>query len=105
MSEKVVLHKLSPAGYLILQDSEQARLTNEHRRAFGPYFGVDRLPPFLPPDGAIRQALGQPPVQDQHLYAVLEEWFAARLWNDCFHSGSRPSGATVESLSGLWVRI
>lgn len=81
------LHSLAPAGYLILEESEQARLTNEYRRAFGPYFGVDRLPPLLPPEATVRQALGEPPVQDMRLYAVLEEWFEAPFGNTAFIPG------------------
>jgi len=59
-------------------------LTNEYRRDFGPYSGVDRLPPFAAPEAAIRQALGEPPVQDVRLYAALEEWFDARFGNTAF---------------------
>src|SRR5262245_62554707 len=84
MSRNLALHNLAPAGYLILQECEQARLTNEYRGAFGPYSGVDRLPPFLPPEGTIRQALGEPPVQDVRLYAALEEWFEAPFGNTAF---------------------
>jgi hypothetical protein len=84
MSQNPALHNLTPAGYLVLQESEQAMLTNEYRRDFGPYSGVDRLPPFAAPEAAIRQALGEPPVQDVRLYAALEEWFDARFGNTAF---------------------
>jgi hypothetical protein len=75
---------LTPAGYLILQEAEQARLANKYRRDFGPYSGVDRLPPLFPPEPAIRKSLGEPPVQDMRLYAAMEEWFDARFGNTAF---------------------
>jgi hypothetical protein len=84
MSENPAPHSLAPAGYLILQDSEQARLSNDYRRFFGPYYGVDRLPPFLPPETAIRQSLGEAPVQDAGFHAALEEWFDAPYGNTAF---------------------
>ena len=87
MSQKPASYNFAPAGYLILQESEQARLTNEYRRNFGPYSGVDRLPPLFPPETAIRQALGEPPIQDVRLYAALEEWFDARFGNTAFIPG------------------
>lgn len=86
MSQNRTSYNLAAAGYLILQESEQARLTNEYRRSFGPYFGVDRLPPFLPPETAIRRTLGEPPIQDIRLYTALEEWCDARFGNTAFIS-------------------
>jgi hypothetical protein len=84
MNQNPALYELAPAGYLIVQESEQARLTNEYRRAFGSYSGVDRLPPLLPPETVIRQALGEPPIQDMCLYEALEEWFDSRFGNTAF---------------------
>lgn len=72
-------YNLTPAGYLIVQEFQQAMLSNDYRRDFGPYFGVDRLPPLIPPETIIRDALGEPPVQDVRLNKALEEWFECRL--------------------------
>src|SRR5437762_616756 len=86
MIQNSTSYRLAPAGYLILQEPEQARLSNEYRRAFGPYFGVDRLPPLLAPEDAVREALGEPLVQDMRLYAALDEWFDAPYGNTAFIS-------------------
>lgn len=87
MNKNPASYNLAPAGYLIVQESEQARLTNDYRRAFGPYFGVDRLPPFIAPDPEIRKQLGEPPVQDMRLYAALDEWFAIHSGGNAFIPG------------------
>jgi hypothetical protein len=84
MTENSHLHYLAPIGYLILQKAEEARLTNEYRRAFGPYYGVDRLPPLFPPDALIRNAIGEAPVQDERLGTVIEEWLDARFGSTAF---------------------
>lgn len=84
MSQNLTLHNFAPAGYLILQESDQTRLSNEYRRDFGPYFGVDRLPQLFPPEAAIREAIGEPPVKDMRLYAALEEWFDSHFGNTAF---------------------
>jgi hypothetical protein len=73
MNKKPAVYNLAPAGYLIVQKS--ARLTDEYGQNFGFYFGVNRLPPFIAPDPEIRKLLGEPPVEDMRLYAVLDEWF------------------------------
>src|SRR5262249_60912602 len=54
---------------------------------FGLYCGVDRLPLLLPPERTLRQALGEPPVQDARLYAAVEEWFEAPFENTAFIPG------------------
>ena len=87
MSQDAALYNLASAGYLILQESEEARLTNEYRRNFGPYSGVDRLPALFPPEAAVRQAIGEPPVQESRLYATLEEWFDFCSGNTAFIPG------------------
>lgn len=84
MSQNPTAHALAPVGYLILQEAEQAMLNNDYRLAFGPYFGVDRLPPLLPPEHTVRQALGEPPVQDMRLFAALEEWFQVPVDHTAF---------------------
>lgn len=78
------MHNLSPVGYLILQEDESARQSNGNMRSIGHYFGVDRLPALFPPDDAIREALGEPPIQDVRLKAVIEEWFDSRFANTAF---------------------
>jgi hypothetical protein len=84
MSENPILHNLAPAGYLILQESEEARLTNEYRQSFGPYSGVDRLPLLFPPDETIRQAIGEAPIQDVRLGTAIDEWLDSRFGNTAF---------------------
>jgi hypothetical protein len=84
MNQNPTSYNLIPAGYLILQESDEAMRANEYLRAFGPYFGVDRLPPFVAPDVAVRQALGMPPMNDVHLHATLDEWFDSPIENTAF---------------------
>jgi hypothetical protein len=67
-----------PAGYLIVQEAEAARNSNSYFRNFGRYYGVDRLPPFIAPDPAIREMLQEPPITDVRLSEALEEWFDFR---------------------------
>ncbi len=84
MTEIASVYHLRPAGYLLLQDAREARCANEYRQSFGPYCGVDRLPPFYPPDPAIRQQLGEPIIQDPCLNKALEEWFESHFRDTAF---------------------
>jgi hypothetical protein len=65
--------QLGPAGYLILQEPEHARSSNEYNRSFGYYCGVDRIPPLFPPDVAIK-VFGANTTQHPRLNAAIFEW-------------------------------
>jgi hypothetical protein len=84
MNNTTFRFQLAPAGYLIVQDSEDARLSNPYREKFGVYYGVDRLPPFIAPDPAIRALLGQAPVVDPVLKDALHQWFESRSGETAF---------------------
>jgi hypothetical protein len=62
-------HNTSPLGYLIVL-SGGVRIHDTSR----PYYGVDRLPPIIAPDPAIRDFLGEPLVDDPALKNALDEW-------------------------------
>jgi hypothetical protein len=87
MSEHDGPYNVSPAGYLLLREVDDAATGDAYRKNFGPYAGVDRLPSFFPPDATIRQAIGEPPIHDIRLHASLEEWFGSRFGNTAFISG------------------
>ncbi len=76
--------KLAPAGYLLVQESEAARTSNEYRQTFGLYSGVDRLPALFPSDPTIRRAIGKGPFEDVHLASLVEKWFDSRLEGTAF---------------------
>jgi hypothetical protein len=83
MNEMCTLHHLAPAGYLLLQDAEQARLSHPHRRSFGAYFGVDRLPLLVPADPAIGEE-GVPAAQSDSLTRLIDEWLDSSFGNTGF---------------------
>lgn len=86
MNENAAQHNLVPAGYVILRGAQEAGLSDDYRRAFGCYSGVDRLPMLLPTDAVIREVLGEPPVQDASLAATIEQWLDSRFGNTAFIS-------------------
>jgi hypothetical protein len=75
---------LAVAGFLILQDCDEARLSDEYRQAFGSYCGVDRLPHLFPSDPVIRQMIGEPAIQDTRLAGTIDEWFDSSFGNTAF---------------------
>jgi hypothetical protein len=93
------------AGYLILQDCETARLSIEYRRAFGPYCGVDRLPPLLPPDPVACPASGDAPVPDARLGAAVAEWLDSRFANTAFIPTRRQALPLLRAFQGHGLRF
>ena len=83
MSSSSASRRLAPAGWLILLTAEAARLANEYRRRFGPYFGVDRLPPFVYP------IVGEEQTTDRPGHALIEEWLGARSEKTAFINNLR----------------
>jgi hypothetical protein len=84
MSKIPESYYLTCAGYLILQEPNEALLSDEYRRRFGLYCGVDRVPPLIAPDPAIRQAIGEVPLEDVRLAKTIDEWFDTRLGATAF---------------------
>jgi hypothetical protein len=105
MTKTPAPYNLAPAGYLIVQDSKQARFTNDYRKAFGPYFGVDRLPPFIAPEPEIRKQLGMPPVQDMRLYAALNEWFDIQSGSSAFIPNRTQALRLFKALQGYGFQL
>jgi hypothetical protein len=105
MSEILGSLNLTAAGFLLLQDPDEARLANEYRRRFGRYYGVDRLPPLFSPDATIRQALGEAPVQDLPLARAIEEWLDARFGNTAFIPGRSQALRLFNVLRGFGLRL
>lgn len=65
--------RLCPVGYLIVQDATGRLSPTE---SAGTYYGVDRLPPFITPEPMIREALGEPVLDDSRLYETLDNYLA-----------------------------
>jgi hypothetical protein len=71
-------HNLMPIGYLILLSPEATRQSTEYHQKLGLYCGVDRRPPFYPPEDQIRDALGLPRITDPIERDTLERYFATK---------------------------
>jgi hypothetical protein len=98
-------YNLTSVGYLIVQDPEEAREHDEYRRTFGRYCGVDRLPPFIPPDREVRALLGEPLVQDERFFAALDEWFDARPETTAFIADDCQAFRLFETLRSFDFRL
>jgi hypothetical protein len=72
MSSPQQAFNLRPVGYLITQDAS-GKLSPTG--SAGTYYGVDRLPPFIAADPAIREALGEPPIDNPELFQAFEDYF------------------------------
>jgi hypothetical protein len=92
MSDTAKTYSLAPAGYLLLQDKEEARRDCPYRREFGIYFGVDRMPLLAPPIPAVQMLglpvmLGIPEDQSPRLSALIDEWLDSRFGPTGFIAG------------------
>ena len=97
--------KLVPAGYLIVQEFEDLIITSDYRRSFGPYYGVDRRPPFIATDDIIRSELGVPPVTDERLSAALDEWFESRPASTGFFPSESQAVRLVDTFRSFGYRV
>jgi hypothetical protein len=79
MSENSPPYNLTVAGYLLLQQADEAwrssqYVRDQYWREFGAYFGVDRLPLLITANPVIRELIGEPPVQNPLLGTQIDEW-------------------------------
>ncbi|HEY2841609.1 MAG TPA: hypothetical protein VGJ26_20785 [Pirellulales bacterium] len=96
---------MSDAGYLILQVSDDAELSNDYRRRIGTYRGVDRLPPFLYPDDTVRLALNAPLVDDPQIRAALETWFEIHTDATPFLKSFSDAARVLGSMEPVGIRL
>jgi hypothetical protein len=83
-STESAMYKVSVAGYLLLEQPEEGMQESEYWRSFGRYCGVDRLPKLITADTAVRELIGEPPIQDPMLGVVIEEWLDTRSGKSAF---------------------
>jgi hypothetical protein len=81
---QIAAFRLYPAGFLLVMKPNDPMECSEHRRSFGGYYGVDRLPLFFPPDPEIRRAIGEPVIENEALASLLQEWFDSGHQNTAF---------------------
>ncbi len=105
MNSALNSYNLTPAGYLIVQAPKQAMHANECLKEAVPYFGVDRLPPFIAPDLEIRQLLGKPVIRDEHARRALERWFEIQESINSFIPNQRLALQLQRDLQGLGYEL
>lgn len=105
MTESIKYYRLFPAGYLITEDWQDLRRSNEYYRNFGPYYGVDRRPQLIAPDDTLRRLLGVPAVTDMRLRAALEEWFDCHPPATAFITDEAHAVRLCETLRSFGYRL
>jgi hypothetical protein len=96
---------LAPAGYLIVQEADEARNCNQYRKDFGPYYGVDRLPPLLSPSPITSHRKDASIAGTIDLNATIEEWFDARTERTAFMASHDQALGLLRRIASFGFRL
>ena len=105
MTQICSFYELMPAGYLIVRQADDLRSTDAYHRQFGPYYGVDRRPPFLAPDDAIREVLGIAPIPEGEFKRALTEWYETQISSTAFIPSYSRALRWLKALQSQGVRL
>jgi len=96
-------YNLTPVGYLLLQDAELARSSNDYNRALGLYCGVDRLPAFTDIDRHClpkTTAMGQAAIEK-----VATEWYDARSGATAFLANPVQASDLIKGFHAVGIAL